>query len=53
MQDIGQQFWEEFGKQKRQRKQRLVKIDGHDVLLVNVYSMEQVRWKGAWGPGSE
>jgi hypothetical protein len=38
-QDIGAEFWSE---KVRERKQRVVKIDGYSVLRENNYGLEQV-----------
>ena len=57
-QDIGRAFWVEHGKGQREKKERLVMVDGYAVLRENMYSMSQVRagrwaggWMGAWVPG--
>lgn len=43
LQDIGRAFWEGQGRGKRDRQTRLVRVDGHDVLRSNMYSLEEVR----------
>lgn len=48
-QDIGRAFWEGQGKGKREKRQRLVKVDGFDILRSNMYSLTEVR--AGWGDG--
>ena len=40
LQDIGAEYWQTLG--ARERKQRLIKVDGFDVLRENNYEMNQV-----------
>jgi hypothetical protein len=41
VQDIGREFWEQQG--KRERRERLVSVNGHAVLRMNMYDINQVR----------
>ena len=41
LQDIGREFWEQQG--KRERRERLVSVDGHAVLRMNLYDINQVQ----------
>ncbi|KAL4421455.1 hypothetical protein ABPG75_010746 [Micractinium tetrahymenae] len=41
LKDIGREYWEQFGKGKRERRQNLAQVGEHAVLRQNMYDMQQ------------